>query len=210
VAKPAVSGTNAIWYLGGFSDGGYSNTTTLSASTGGAPETPFWSVTANSTKISLSCTSCTFPLVTSQSPSANCAYDIIIQMSVGGLSADPFQFNVNEPWYLQSGGLSTTSDYGDGWLTLVPYINRDRCTYPVPSLSVNEHFGTFIRDNPAYSWNFPPATPPTGIRIRRIYLVRPDLHNGLHHVQSPESAGEPTRTGWRGPGAAVLIPGIYH
>ena len=63
---------------------------------------------------------------------------------------------------MQSGGLSSTSNYGDGWLTVVPYINRDRCNYPMPSLSLNEHFGMFTRDNAAYHWYFPTATPLPG------------------------------------------------
>ena len=83
-------------------------------------------------------------------------------MSVGGLNADPFQMNVNEPWYLQSGGMSTTTNFGDGWLTLVPYVTRDRCNYLLPSISINEHFGTFTKDNPDYSWNIPSATPLPG------------------------------------------------
>jgi hypothetical protein len=216
VLKPTVSGLNAIWYLGGSPDGNYTNTTTLAAASGGAPETPYWNVTANSNKISLSCNSCTFPLVTSLVPSANCMYDITIQMSVGGLNADPFQFNVNEPWYLESGGLSSTGDYFDGWLTVVPYITRDRCYYPLEHISINEHFGPFAKDDPAYTWAVPTAMPLPGYAYGGYTWYDEMSIRGCTGCNPPSQQGNPAgqvgvdqgQQSW-GVGSTIEQGGIY-
>ena len=101
----------------------------------------------------LPCTTCTLPLVMSAQPSANCTYDVGIQVNFGGFYSNVYSMNVNSPFYLESGGLSTTSNYQDGWLTLVPYLNRDRCNYINPSISLNETFGAFTPAN----WPLPTA-----------------------------------------------------
>ena len=103
VERPTISGINAIWWLGGGSDpnNGYYNQAALTADPKGAPETPYWTVAPGSTKISLSCTSCTQNVVTSEQPSSGCVYDIGIKVSVGGLDSDVFVFSVNQPSWLE-------------------------------------------------------------------------------------------------------------
>lgn len=93
--------------------------------------------------------------LTSAQPSANCTYDVGVRVSYSGFNSEAlYVLNVNAPYYVQSGGLSSTPDLGgDGWLTVVPYINRDRCNYPMPSIALNELFGEFTQS----LWNKPTA-----------------------------------------------------
>jgi hypothetical protein len=168
VARPVItgpggtSGPYGIWWLGGFSDSnnGYYDSAMLSVTRNGAPDTAHWSVIANWDKVNLSCVQCDFPLVTSAQPSANCTYDISIQVDFSGFKSAPYQLNVNAPSYLQ-GGLSTTNNYVDGWLTLVPYTTRDRCNYPMPSIALNETFDQFF-DMTSNNWAKPSAGGITG------------------------------------------------
>lgn len=163
VSRPTITGPGGtagpygIWWLGGGSDdsNGYFNRVTLSVNANGSPGSPTWSVPFGANKVSLSCTSCTSPLVTSTQPSSNCTYDVGVRVNYGGFNSENlYVLNVNAPFYVQSGGLSSTSNYGgDGWLTVVPYLNRDRCTYPMPSIALNETFGQFTPS----SWTKPTA-----------------------------------------------------
>ena len=154
------SGPYRIWWLGGFSDSanGYYNAATLSANRHGAPGTANWTRLTGATKVSLNCYQCDYPLATSAAPSANCTYDVSIQLDFGGFkAAAPFLLNVNAPFYVQSGGFPTTEDFMDnGWITVVPYMNRDRCSYPMPSIALNETFGPF-QDMVNNNWAKPPA-----------------------------------------------------
>lgn len=151
VLRPVITGPGGtsrpygIWWLGGGGDAtnGYYNNATLAVNGNGAPGPLAWSVPQGASKVSLSCTSCSFPLVTSSQPSANCVYDIEIKVNFSGFYSNAYQLNVNSPYYVESGGLSTTEDYLDGWFTVIPYRNRDRCQYQMPSIALNEVFGTF-------------------------------------------------------------------
>ena len=163
VQRPTISGPGGgagpygIWWLGGGSDdvNGYYNRATLSANANGAPGTAHWATTTGGNKVLLSCISCTLPLVTSLQPSANCTYDVGIQMDFAGFKSPVYAMNVNAPFYMDA-GLSSTSNFLDGWLTLVPYVNRDRCNYAMTSIALNEAFGPWVPDT-TNNWNKPIA-----------------------------------------------------
>ena len=59
-------------------------------------ETPHWTVTANPSKVSLSCSDCSSTIVTTQQPSSTIG-DIHIEVSVGGFTSDTFYFTVDQP-----------------------------------------------------------------------------------------------------------------
>jgi hypothetical protein len=163
ILRPRITGPGnvqsqyGIWWLGGASDdsNGYYNRATLSVNANGATGSPTWS-TGGSSSVSLSCSACNFPLVTSVQPSANCSYDIAVTVNYSGFYSPIFWMNVNAPFYMQSGGLSSTTNNLDGWSTVVPYSNRDRCNYQMPSIALNENFSTFT-DIVSNNWAKPTA-----------------------------------------------------
>ena len=165
IQRPRIDGPGGasspygLWWLGGFSDddNGYYNRGTFSVNRNGATGAPNWTVIQNATKVSLSCTTCDLPLVTSVEPSANCTYDIALQVDFAGFKSEPFLLNVNAPYYMESGGLSSTENLPpDGWITSIPYVNRDRCTYGMPSIALNEQFWPF-ENITANNWAKPQA-----------------------------------------------------
>jgi hypothetical protein len=161
VARPTItgpggtSGPYGIWWLGGGTDddNGYFNRATLTANPNGSPGSPTWSliqgqVGSNAGRVALSCTTCNFPLVTSEQRSSNCAYDVGVRLNYNGFSSNVYLLNVNAPYYMESSGLASTNNFlSDGWITVIPYLNRDRCLYPMPSIALNEVFGTFTQSN---------------------------------------------------------------
>jgi len=158
VERPTISGPNATWWLGGGSDpaNGYYNAATLTADPKGAPETPYWSVTANPSKVSLSCSVCTNSVVASAQPSAGCQWDVAIKISVGGLDSNLFNFQVNQPSYLVSSRQPVDTAQGGGWYSKIYYNTKDMCSNYMSSIALNESFGGWVNDQ-ANNWSRPTA-----------------------------------------------------
>ncbi len=152
VERPTISGVNAFWWLGGSGDyaNGYYDYTQLTADPKGAPEVPYWTVTANPQKVRLSCSVCYSNTVTSLQPSGflpggACVSDIMVKVSVGGLDSNEFGLFVNAPLYLAPRGIDDWP-YFDGWRSQIWYSIIDMCNNQLPSIAYNEKFGAFVND----------------------------------------------------------------
>ncbi len=164
VNKPSISGYNAVWYLGnGQNQSGYAYLTYLTAVTncGGSDtcsNTPSWTVTGNSTEISLQCSPCVNQTVTAQHRS-DTFQDIDITISIGGFNSDPMPFSVYAPYSIICCYAVTDSPVSDGWVSFL-YLNLyDRWGDELPGLAVNESFSSGdIGDFTGFSgWSTPSA-----------------------------------------------------
>jgi hypothetical protein len=147
VNKPSISGPNAVWYLGnGQYQTGYSYLTNLTAVTncGGSDtcsDTPSWTVSGNSSEISLQCSPCVNQTVTAQARSDS-YQDIDITISIGGFSSDPMPFSVYAPYSIICCYATTDSPISDGFATFL-YLNLyDRWGDNLTGLAVNESFSS--------------------------------------------------------------------
>jgi len=165
VNQPTISGPNAVWYLGnGQNQTGYAYVTNLTAvgNCGGSDtcsSTPSWTVTGNSTEISLQCTSCVSQTVTAQHRS-DTFLDIDITISIGGFSSDPFPFTVYAPYEISCCYALTDSPVSDGFVTRA-YLNLlDRFGDNLPGLALNESFtsGDIGDFTPFTGWSTPSAS----------------------------------------------------
>jgi hypothetical protein len=160
VQRPTVSGQPGLWWLGGGPDNpnslynqGYMSVTTNCSS---CSETPHWTVTANPSKVSLSCTDCSTLIITTQQPSSSIG-DVHIQASIGGFPSDTFQFTVNQPRALVSQGISDSASGATGYQSLLYYTTiEDAYGSPFASIGINEQFGSFTADT-TNNWPTPTA-----------------------------------------------------
>jgi hypothetical protein len=168
--RPHISGTQAIWWLGGGADtaNNYHNSTQLTANANGAPGTAYWTVVSG--PVTMSCSACGVTTITSTGPSADCTFDVGIKISYGGFESNLFTMNVNRPRRLVSayqpyGNPTSDSSHADGYISNVNYISADACGYAMTSIALNEQFGQWSYNNPTYNWNHPTACydPLTGL-----------------------------------------------
>lgn len=169
VLRPYISGSQAIWWLGGGSDSanGYSNSSTLSANGNGAAGTANWTIVSG--PVSTSCSSCGATTATSTGPSANCTYDVGIKISYSGFESNIFTMNVNRPRsltaaYAPYGTAVSDQNNEDGYISRIGYISVDACGYAMSGIALNEQFGGWLYNNTTYDWNHPLACydPATG------------------------------------------------
>lgn len=163
VSRPYISGLNGIWWLGGGSDpaNGYYNQGALTANKNcGAGdicnETPYWTVTLNPQKISLSCTVCNSNVATSLVPSQSLG-DITILIDIGGFQSPAFNYTVNAPYRMSSSSPYVLDQtYQDGYWSYIYYRTYDLFGNAMPSIALNEQFGAFVNDQ-ANNWAKPTA-----------------------------------------------------
>jgi hypothetical protein len=169
VSRPTVTGANGAWFLGGGADAanGYYNQAALTGNPNcnagdTCNNTPYWSVTVNSTKVSLSCSVCTNNTATASVPSDSVG-DIQIYMDIGGFAAAAFSFTVNTPGSLDSAGAPYDTTYNDGYYSAIYYNTLDEFGNQMPSISLNEQFSSPTCGSPisnfcpdqANNWNKP-------------------------------------------------------
>jgi hypothetical protein len=188
VAQPSITGVSGVWYLGGGSDStnGYYNQAALTGnpncnSGDTCSNTPAWSVTANASKVTLTCSVCTNQTVTGSVPS-DAVGDIQISMNIGGFAAPAFSFTVDTPASLDSAMAPYDTDYYDGFYSAIYYNTLDEFGNLMSSISLNEQFSSPGCSSPVSNfcpdqtnnWNKPTAYGLSGYagsyRFDQIYL----------------------------------------
>jgi hypothetical protein len=219
--RPTIStgsGIAGVWWLNGLRDpaDGYDDRTTLNVNTNCASctETPAWSVTVNSSKISLSCNNCSSPTVTSQQASGGLG-DISIKVSLGGFDSDTFAFTVNTPSYLSS-EYPYASDVANsnGYWSYIYYAVRDLFDYPFPSIPISETFGTFVNDQ-TNNWPKPMAGGSSGftgyVWVDNMAIAGTGITPPVSNPQSPlgtsavDHAAQDWYVGSATPGSGVHV-----
>jgi hypothetical protein len=166
VNLPTISGISAAWFLGsGVSDAtnGYYNQAALTGDSNcGAGDTcsstPYWSVTSGSSNATLSCSVCTSQTLTALAGSSSVG-DIGMTISIGGFTSSPFTFTVGTPRSVVASVNGTAiSDFAmsDGFSTHIYYSNKDQFGNTLPSIALNEQFGTVTNDQ-TNNWANPTA-----------------------------------------------------
>jgi hypothetical protein len=227
VSKPTITGTNGAWYLGGGADpaNGYYNQAAVTGNPNCNPgdtcnATPYWSVTANSNKVSLSCSVCTNQTVTALVPSDSFG-DVQIHMDIGGFAASPFSFTVNAPASLDSAGGPFDENYFDGYYSAIYYNTLDEFGHQMPSIALNEQFSNPGCGNPVANfcpdqtnnWNKPTpyglsAYNQTGYWYDQIYIYNcsscSPAYSGPKNPLSTSTVDHSTQT-WRVGSSAVGV-----
>jgi hypothetical protein len=166
VNKPYISGGNSAWFLGsGVSDSanGYYNQASLTANSNcnagdTCAATPYWTVTAGSSKVSLSCSSCSAQTLTAIAGSVT-GSDISLTISIAGFTSEPFYFSVGTPKTVVSsinGTPISDAAFNDGFKSTIYYSTRDNFNNVMPSIALNEQFGSTTNDQPN-NWANPSA-----------------------------------------------------
>ncbi|MCC7175953.1 MAG: hypothetical protein IT159_12220 [Bryobacterales bacterium] len=171
VQRPTISGLQGAWYFGnGFiPNNGYYDATRLAADANYPdPGTdPYWIVTANGTKVMLTCTHCTATDVHSKGDTypCSCSSSVKIRVSVGGQNSFPSDEHwlvIDTPYRLSQYGneMNNEAAYGDavGFLSTITYRLYSKCSQQMTSVGLNETLvGT--HDDMSNNWGGdPPET----------------------------------------------------
>lgn len=164
---------NGLWYFGPgtpgavpIGSGGYAYqyaypTFNTNCGTGDVcTGTPQWTH-IGSGYVSLSCTSCSSPTLTSIA-AGTCNYDDGVSASMAGFSTDTTSIMVNAPKFFATAQSSATQAWNSGYQTFVYWYVKDECSSPnlVPSVAMNEQFGTFQNPGVIAGWTDPsPGNP---------------------------------------------------
>lgn len=163
VQRPTINayGIYGVWWLGGGSDGsnGYYNTAVLGANKNCNPgdtcnETPAWSLTQlTPQKLMLNSSTGTSTTVTSLSASS-APGDITIKFNIGGFESEPLYFTVNAPYTLEARtSLNSHVADSDGYDSKIYYSIREKMySTRMPSIALNESFGTWENDDTTNNW----------------------------------------------------------
>jgi hypothetical protein len=167
VQKPSVNnyGIQGVWWLGGagMSDpnNGYYNVAVLGANKNCNPgdfcnETPSWSITQGASRVSMSSSTGSSINLTAVQPSVSVG-DVQVVFNIGGFYSDPLPFTVNRPYKLGSAGAPYDAPFNDGYVSYIYYYSYDRFNNLMPSIALNEQFGTWLNDDPSNNWAKPTA-----------------------------------------------------
>jgi len=196
VSRPTINsyGALGVWWLGGGSDpgNGYYNQVALAAQKNclagdSCTETPVWSkVETGAGRIAFNCTTCESNVVTSQheSTAGYGNWDITIKFSIGGFESEPLSFYVNAPYYVDLGNAPPGQPWGDyplddGYESIEWYSNWDRWGNRMPSVALNNTFGTWQPDQ-TNNWNKPSNSGTSG--YDNYYQV---WSQDIYHYQCP-------------------------
>ncbi len=167
IQRPSVTGTDGIWYLGrpGLSDptNGFYNAAALTGNKNcdSCTSSLTWDVSpAGALTFSPSSGNSTDAFA--QTSSSSCTKDIIVRAKIDGFPSDPFKMIINRPNFTTKIGVShggcgrpgTTCPATNGFSSLVELYMFDLCGYLIPSIAVNETFGSFTPDT-ANNWSAP-------------------------------------------------------
>ena len=152
VERPTISGNDRFWYLGGApSIDGYYVQTLLTADPRTTVAQPYWSVTQNPSKVSLSCSVCTQNTITSLDASTPGQMDVKVKVSVGGLESAEFPLGINTPHLMVYPGIVPTTPHssGPGYVTTIEYRVRDLWSGgPLVPITLHETLENWQRDWP--------------------------------------------------------------
>jgi hypothetical protein len=152
VERPTISGLNGAWYFGAnfVPNNGYYDATRFTADPKYPdPETePYWIVTANETKIDLTCTHCTATDAYSKGdtcPFSQTGNRVKVKVSVGGVNgfmSDEHYLEIDTPHQLNSFDITHYGWVGPpvGFLSQISYKLYSKCGQEMFAIAMNELF----------------------------------------------------------------------